>query len=109
MARVSRLTIEPQNGSDNTLVGTWSFDPPSPSSSSGGGGGGGSSSSIRSGSRVRIKNGARWYNGVRISSWVFNYTWIVYQIRGSRVVLDRNTSNNNRIMSAIHINNLRKV
>ena len=98
--KVSNLAIKLQTGSDNTYLATWTFDGKvtvTTSSSSGG---------IRKGDYVTIRQGATWYNGVRIPSWVFADTWQVYQLKGDRAVLDRNRSGTNRIMSPIKVSNL---
>ena len=82
MPSISNIKIERQSGSDNTYFATWTFnDDYKPPSSGGGGSSGGGS--VRVGSLVTIKSGATWYNGVRISSWVFNERWYVYQLKGS--------------------------
>ena len=57
---------------------------------------------FKKGDRVKIKPGAKWYNGTSIPEWVMNDTWIVYQDQsGDRVVLDRNLSGKSSIMSPI--------
>lgn len=105
MAKVTNLKIGKQSGTDNTLYATWSFtEPSSPGSSSGSGGS--SNSSIKAGSVVTVKSGAKWYNGVAISSFVFNRQWIVYERKGDRVVIHKDTTGSYAIMSAIHVNNL---
>nr|DAO53479.1 MAG TPA: FN3 [Caudoviricetes sp.] len=108
MPSISNIKIERQSGSDNTYFATWTFnDDYKPPSSGGGGSSGGGS--VRVGSLVTIKSGATWYNGVRISSWVFNERWYVYQLKGSRAVLNKNQSGSHSIMSPINVNNLNVV
>lgn len=105
MAKVTNLKIELQSGTENTLYATWNFKDPTSSGSSSGGGGS-SSSSVKAGSIVTVKSGAKWYNGVAISSFVFNYRWIVYEVRGDRAVIHKDTTGAYAIMSAINVNNL---
>lgn len=97
MAKVTKLVIKKQTGSDNTYMATWDFGSTQKITSPGG---------IKVGDYVTIKSGATWYNGVAISSWVFGDSWRVDQISGTRVVLGRNKSGSNNIQSPIHINNL---
>lgn len=94
MAQVSNLKINFQTGSNNTYFASWTFNKPSS---------GGSSGSIKKGSLVTIKSGATWYNGVAISSWVFNQKWIVVQVKGDRAVLGKNLSGTNNINSPINV------
>ena len=105
MAKVTNLKIQLQSGTDNTLFASWNFSEPA-EPPTGGGGSGGSGSSIKVGAHVKVKPGAKWYNGVGIASFVFNETWIVFEVRGDRAVIHRNTSGTYAIMSAIHVNNL---
>lgn len=111
MATVTNLNIKLQEGSDNTLYATWDFKesspPPGGGGSSGGGGGGGGS--VRAGSIVTVKSGARWYNGVAIASFVFSRQWVVLEVTGDRAVLNRDTAGQFAIMSPIHVNNLNVV
>lgn len=100
MAKVTNLTVTIQSGTTNTALATWAFESKvtvvTPT--------------IRVGAWVNIKSGARWYNGVAISSWVFGAgPWKVIQITGTRVVLNENQRGTNRIMSPIHINNITAV
>lgn len=104
MAQVKNLAILPQSGSDNTVYATWEFEGKTtantPSTSPSGSG------SIKVNDWVKIKPGARYYNGVSIPSWVMNQEWHVVQVRGDRAVINENRSGSNRIMSPIHVNNL---
>ena len=104
--QVTNLIIGLQDGTENTLYATWNFTEPTSSGSSSGGGSGSSSSSVKAGSIVTVKSGAKWYNGVAISSFVFNYRWVVYEVKGDRVVINKDTTGAYAIMSAIHVNNL---
>lgn len=45
------------------------------------------SPTIKVGSRVRVKQGAKDYNGVQLASFVFSRTYAVIQISGDRVVI----------------------
>lgn len=101
MATVTNLKVALQIGSTNTLFATWDFKATSPST-----GGGSSSGKIKPGSIVKVKSGAKWYNGARIASFVFDKQWIVYEVKGNRVVINKSTDGSHRIMSPIHANNL---
>lgn len=107
MAKVSSLKIALQGGSETTLYASWSFNE---NTSTGGGTGGGSSVTPKVGDIVTIKSGSRWYNGVAISSWVFNYRWYVYSISGDKAILHRSPDYAAAgIMSPIHVNNITAV
>lgn len=106
MATVTNLKIKLQEGSDNTLYATWDFKESSPPPGGGGSSGGGGGGSVRPGSVVTVKSGARWYNGVGIASFVFGRQWIVLEVRGDRAVINKDTAGQFAIMSAIHVNNL---
>ena len=93
MANVRNLRINFQSGSNNTYYAAWDFDYPETSSSG----------SIKQGSLVTIKSGATWYNGSRISTWVFNHKWIVSQVKSDRAVLGKNLSGSNNINSPINV------
>lgn len=103
-AKVTNLKIGVQDGTENTLYATWNFTDPTSSGSSSGGGT--SSSVIKTGSIVTVKSGAKWYNGVTIDAFVFNYRWYVYAVNGDRVVIHKDTTGTYAIMSPIHRNNL---
>lgn len=53
-------------------------------------GGGSSSQTIKVGSVVHIRNGAKSYEGQSIASWVYSKTYRVDELKGSRAVLDKN-------------------
>lgn len=98
MAQVSNLKIQLQAETDSTYFATWDFDTSVKITTPGG--------SIRVGDYVRVKQGARWYNGVGIDSWVFGDEFQIIEIRGDRAVLGRNRAGNHNIVSPIHISNL---
>lgn len=104
MATVANLKIQLQSGTENTLFATWSFKATSPSTGSGSSSSG--TSKIKPGIIVKVKSGSKWYNGAKISSFVFNKNWIVYEVKGNRVVINKSTDGSYKIMSPIHINNL---
>ncbi len=56
---------------------------------------------IKAGDTVRIKAGAKWYGGEEIPSWVMAKSWLVSDITGDRVVLDKGG-----ICSPIHLEDL---
>ena len=93
MAKVTNLAIKRQTGSKN-LVATWDFDSTHKTVTY-------TSAAIKVGSWVKIKSGARYYNGASIPSWVMSDTWKVIQIDGDRVVIHQNPSGTHAIMSAI--------
>lgn len=99
MAQVTNLAIKLQTGTDNTYLATWKFNDSVTITTATPGG-------IYVGSWVRIKNGARSYNGVQMDSWVYSDEFQVYQINGDRVVINRNRAGNHAIMTAFHISNL---
>ena len=94
MAQVTDLKINFQQGSNNTYYATWKFTKPTSTASSG---------SITKGSLVSIKQGATYYNGVEIPSWVMSQRWFVSQVSGDRAVLGKNISGSNNIQSAINV------
>lgn len=55
---------------------------------------------------VRLKDGAVYYNGKTISSWVLAQEWIVSSVKGDRVVINKSTSTSSAINSPIHQDNL---
>lgn len=94
--KVSNLKIQLQPGTDNTFYASWTFNESQNTTSS----------NIKVGSLVSIKSGSTWYNGVAISSWVFNHKWYVSQVSGDRAVIDKNESGTNSIKSPINTKNL---
>lgn len=100
MAKITKLAIKPQTGSDNTLFASWEFKEEAKRPGSSGGSGSGSGS-VKVGIYVNIISGARYYNGVAIPTWVMNDSWLVIQITGDRAVLGRNKSGSNNIQSPI--------
>lgn len=65
-----------------------------------------STNTIKVGSKVKVKPGAKTYTGKSISSFVFNDTWIVLQINGDRVVIDKNVSGKNSICTPVNLADL---
>lgn len=100
MAKVKNLAIKLQSGTDSTYFASWAFEGTTKKVTTS------SSSKIKVGDYVKVKSGSKWYNGVGIASFVFNDSWKVIEINGSRAVLGRNKSGTNNIMSPININNL---
>lgn len=98
MAQVKKLVIKVQSGSGSTHFATWDFDATQKITTSSG--------AIKVGDYVTVKQGATWYNGVGIASFVFGDRWQVIEINGTRAVLGRNLSGSHNIQSPIHINNL---
>ena len=94
--KVSDLAIQLQNGTEKSYYASWSFK--SSSTTTGG--------NVKVGDLVSIKSGSTWYNGVAISSWVFNHKWYITQINGDRAVLGKNENGSNNITSPINTKNL---
>lgn len=61
---------------------------------------------IVKGSKVKIKAGAKWKNGLTIPSWVMSDTWVVFSTNGSWVVLDKNVAGTISITSAIYLKDI---
>lgn len=55
---------------------------------------------------VKLKEGAVYYNGKTISSWVFNQEWIVSAVNGDKVIINKSTTTKSAINSPVHQNNL---
>lgn len=92
--KVKNLKIQLQNDTDSTYFATWDFDYTNKGSTS---------TSIKVGSIVKIKSGAKWYGGQSISSWVFGLRWKVLQISGDRAVLNKSPDDSSKaIMSPIN-------
>ena len=64
-----------------------------------------SSSSIKVGDRVKVKSGAKDYNGTGLASSVYSNTYNVIQINGNRVVIGKGSA----VTAAVNKNNLYKV
>lgn len=104
MPAVSNLKIGLQSGTDNTYFATWDFQESVKKSP-----GGSSTSTVKVGDWVKIKSGAKYYNGVAIPSFVMAETWNVIQItNGDRAVLGKNKSGNYNIQSPISTKYLTK-
>ena len=63
-----------------------------------------SSSTIKVGDKVRVKSGAKDYNGTKLSSSVYNTTYDVIQVNGDRVVIGKGKA----VTAAVHKNDLYK-
>ena len=101
MPKVSNLAIAVQTGSDNTLYATWQFSESTVTTPTKA-----TNRAIQPGDRVTVNRGSKWYNGASISSFVFNYQWIVLEVSGQRVVINRSTDGRYAIMSPIAMSNL---
>lgn len=101
--RIERMGIQKET-SDKFYV-VWSFPSTATSAPSSGGG----STSIKVGSIVTVKSGAKWYNGATIASFVFGKQWKVVSVSGDRVVLGKSTDGAYNIMSPIKSSNLNVV
>ena len=58
---------------------------------------------IKAGVLVSIANGAVWYNGKIVPSWVINQRWYVSSISGDRAVIGKNEAGNSDIQSPINV------
>ena len=65
-----------------------------------------SAAAIKANDKVKVKQGAKTYTGGGIASWVFNDTWVVYQVVGDRAVIDKNVSGKNSIMTSVNVKDL---
>lgn len=62
---------------------------------------------IKVGSIVKIKNGAYMYGTTRkLSSWVYPLEWVVLQIKGERVVVDKSADGKHSIETPVNITDL---
>lgn len=61
---------------------------------------------IEIGSKVKVKAGSKTYSGVQIAKFVYNNTWIVKEVDGNRIVIDKDTSGKHSILTSIHKDNL---
>lgn len=57
---------------------------------------------VEAGDTVSICNNATYYNGSDVPNWVIRKKWIVKQVNGDRVVIDKSTDGRNAINSAIN-------
>lgn len=62
--------------------------------------------SFKIGDVVKIKTGAKYYNGIAIPQWVMNERWIISSVSGDRVVLGQNKSKSRDINSPINSNDI---
>lgn len=62
-----------------------------------------SAKTIESGDTVSIAKNALYYNGSDVPNWVVRKEWIVKQVNGDRIVIDRSTDGKNAINSAINV------
>lgn len=60
---------------------------------------------IKVGDNVKVKKGAKWYNGESIDPWVFAYIFDVIEVKGERVVI----GTGNDVTGAIDKDNLKVV
>lgn len=61
-----------------------------------------STSTIKVGNAVKIASGATYYDGKKIPAWVTKMNWIVKEVKGDRVVVDKSTDGKNSINSPIN-------
>lgn len=61
---------------------------------------------IKAGLRVKVKAGSKTYSGVQIANFVYNNMWIVKEVDGNRVVIDKDTAGKYSILTSIHKDNL---
>lgn len=60
-------------------------------------------SDIKVGSTVKISEGATYYTGKKVPAWVTKKTWVVSEIKGDRIVIDKSTDGQNSIASPINV------
>lgn len=61
---------------------------------------------VATGDLVSIKNGATYYSGKTIPSWVMAKKWYVSSVSGDKAVIDKSEDGSVSIMSAIKVTNL---
>lgn len=93
---VTNLTLKQQTGTDNTYFATW--EPPVSTVTTTT-----STTAVSKGSLVSIQEGATYYNGTPIPSWVLNQKWYVCEISGDRAVINKNEAGTSSIMSPINV------
>lgn len=69
-------------------------------------GGSAAPAAIKAGSRVKLKSGAKTYTGGSIAGFVYNDTWIVSEVVGSRAVIDKNVGGTNSICTPVNVKDL---
>lgn len=94
--QVKNLAIKLQTGSDSTYYATWDAPVSTVTTTT-------TNGSVKVGSLVSIKAGATYYNGVAIPDWVKSQKWYVHSVSGDRVVINKNQSGTNAIMSPVHV------
>lgn len=55
---------------------------------------------------MKLKSGAKTYTGGSIAGFVFNDTWIVSEVVGSRAVIDKNVGGTNSICTPVNVKDL---
>ena len=90
---ITSLAVEKQN--DSTVVKLTNYD-------------NNSSNKICAGDKVRIIQGAVYYNDKSIPDWVMKDVWIVKSVSANKVVIDQNVGNTHAICSLVDIKYLRK-
>ncbi len=63
---------------------------------------------IKVGDQVKI-TGSKYYTGKAIPGWVKNKTWIVHEVSGDRVVINKSTDGKCAIMSPVKASDLQLV
>lgn len=61
------------------------------------------SSNIKSGVVVKIANGAKYYNGTPVPSWVIGINWVVDSVTGDRAVINKSVDGKHSINSPINV------
>jgi len=59
--------------------------------------------------KVKVRAGAKYFNGVTIPKWVIDEVWIVEGTPNAatgRAVINRNVAGNHAIMSPVHVSDL---
>lgn len=101
MAKVTNLKLAIQSGTTTTLYASWSFTETTTTTTTTS-----SNSTIKKGTVVKVKAGSKYYNGVDVPDWVEQEQWIVLQVDGDRVVIDKDVNGKYSICSAISSKNL---
>lgn len=93
MAKVKNLSVKIQSGTTSTLYALWYMNTQTSTTTS---------SAIKVGTKVSIKSGATYYNGVDVPDWIEAKQWVVSEVSGDRVVIDKSVDGNYSICSPIN-------
>lgn len=64
--------------------------------------------SIKVGAVVSLERTATYYDGRIMPAWVKDKEWIVREVHGDRIIIDKSTDGKNAICSPVHVKNVVK-